>query len=684
MRIRSEHDGSVSGTVTSESVACGIDTSGLAHIMNVLSGLYVDAPAAVLREYCTNALDSHRQAGNPDPIRVTLPSPLNPLLTIHDSGVGLSEDDILAVYATYGASSKRHSDDQVGAFGLGAKSAFTLGQQFTVTGVKDGQRTLALFALNGEGIPTVSIQWRENTDQPDGVVVQIAVTDVDSVRAAAPPLFSTWSPGTVLVDGEQPHSVYDNGTDMGNGIVVADPIEEDTTEQRRLTIVMGSIGYPVTSDIARTLYYSLPEHLHSTLSLAARTRGGIYATVDIGDVDIAPSREGMKTTDRTMRRLRRVIEDIHHGVWQTLRDRVNAAPSMAAAAFAFGHFQRQIPVQDNYTVQWRGHPLDRSVDLPYVSSRYAPDRACFEHQRSSSRLWLRDDLRSVLVVTNVPDGKAETAIRHAKAFHTAADQPDHLLLIFSQAAQGTHEWFEFGTAEGFRTIHYDEYMSSGKEAPSGYRKPRGELHYQVLTAHGGHDQHCTADQIAARGRPVVTVDGHDKLTGSLALAAFREHVLSGTTPVLLTHGRTSSALARRLGSSIEVRHIGEETKRVAAQLLSSVTDDDRDCYRAEFHVNADRRNVGQDSAALSILTNSEDRITNPRARAILDAVKRGRELTATEKHRQTILRAAARAAPEHAQKVLPALSTVTREFPLLWGCREEDAEHVIAYINALT
>jgi len=54
------------------------------------------------------------------------------------------------VYARYGASTKRGTNDQVGAFGLGCKSAFTLGQQFVVTAVKDGQRTVALFAGGGD------------------------------------------------------------------------------------------------------------------------------------------------------------------------------------------------------------------------------------------------------------------------------------------------------------------------------------------------------------------------------------------------------------------------------------------------------------------------------------------------------------------------------------------------------
>ena len=96
-----------------------IDPSGMAHVMSILTNLYADAPLAVLREYATNARDSHVAAGTDRPIEVDLPSDLNPTLVIRDFGVGLSEAEIIDVYARYGASTKRDTNDQVGAFGLG-------------------------------------------------------------------------------------------------------------------------------------------------------------------------------------------------------------------------------------------------------------------------------------------------------------------------------------------------------------------------------------------------------------------------------------------------------------------------------------------------------------------------------------------------------------------------------------
>ena len=56
------------GTETQD-VRMSLDTQSIQHLMAVLTDLYSDPVLAVIREYATNARDSHIEAGNPDPIR---------------------------------------------------------------------------------------------------------------------------------------------------------------------------------------------------------------------------------------------------------------------------------------------------------------------------------------------------------------------------------------------------------------------------------------------------------------------------------------------------------------------------------------------------------------------------------------------------------------------------------------
>ena len=71
---------------TGQATRMSIDESATAHLMDVLTKLYSDPELAVLREYSTNAWDSHIAAGVKRPIEVTLPTRFNPILTIRDYG----------------------------------------------------------------------------------------------------------------------------------------------------------------------------------------------------------------------------------------------------------------------------------------------------------------------------------------------------------------------------------------------------------------------------------------------------------------------------------------------------------------------------------------------------------------------------------------------------------------------
>jgi sensor histidine kinase regulating citrate/malate metabolism len=94
--------------------AMSFDENSVAHLMSVLTDLYSDPELAVIREYSTNALDSHIAAGVDRPIEITLPNGLSPFFKIRDYGTGMDASDIETIYSKYGASTKRESDTQVG------------------------------------------------------------------------------------------------------------------------------------------------------------------------------------------------------------------------------------------------------------------------------------------------------------------------------------------------------------------------------------------------------------------------------------------------------------------------------------------------------------------------------------------------------------------------------------------
>ena len=136
------------------------------------SGLYANKIRAIIRELGCNAVDSHVAAGVPDtPFDVHLPTNLAPHFAIRDYGTGLSHDQVLNIYTTYFESTKTHSNDFIGALGLGSKSPFSYTDNFTVTAIQDGKKGIYSAYINDQGVPSVALMHTEDTDEPNGVGV---------------------------------------------------------------------------------------------------------------------------------------------------------------------------------------------------------------------------------------------------------------------------------------------------------------------------------------------------------------------------------------------------------------------------------------------------------------------------------------------------------------------------------
>lgn len=119
-----------------ESLPMEMSRKAGSHIVQSLIRMYKDSLSAAIREYSSNALDSHIKAGNTAPIEVTLPTSENPNLVIKDYGVGLDRDG-LGTFVLIGESTKQASPGETGKYGMGCKSALALAPYFTVLAVKD-------------------------------------------------------------------------------------------------------------------------------------------------------------------------------------------------------------------------------------------------------------------------------------------------------------------------------------------------------------------------------------------------------------------------------------------------------------------------------------------------------------------------------------------------------------------
>ena len=268
----------------------GISIKDQVHIMRIMRDkLYSDKPLAVLREYGANAWDAHREAGCPErPIQVTLPTSLENSLIIRDFGPGLSEEDIYEVFVQYGASSKRESNEGVGMFGIGAKSAFSYNDQYSVTSWHGGTKSVYSGVLDESDMGVMSKLWEEPCDAGEtGVEIKVPVRPKDRhlFLDKARTLYSYFDPQPEInIDLPTPMKDLDPlGAISPNGI---------PGSAHRWVAVMGCVPYTVS-------WVDLADELKERdLTAVAEKLYGILR-FDVGDVDISASREALEYTDKT-------------------------------------------------------------------------------------------------------------------------------------------------------------------------------------------------------------------------------------------------------------------------------------------------------------------------------------------------------------------------------------------------
>lgn len=75
----------------------------------LIDGLYSNKIRAVIRELCSNAADSHIDAGQIKPFKVSIPTSLDPVFRVRDFGTALRHDQVMHLYTTIFQSTKRRT-----------------------------------------------------------------------------------------------------------------------------------------------------------------------------------------------------------------------------------------------------------------------------------------------------------------------------------------------------------------------------------------------------------------------------------------------------------------------------------------------------------------------------------------------------------------------------------------------
>lgn len=554
--------------INGTAVNMSFDAGSLQHLMGIMTNLYSNKKQSVLREYVANGIDSHKDAGYDGPVLVTLPTEWKPNLVIQDFGVGLSKDDLVSVYAKYGASTKRDSNTGIGGFGIGGKSAFTVASQFVVSGVKNGVKTTAIFAQGEAGGNVTILEADEATDAPNGVTVSIGVNDeFHEWETVAAGLFSTFPKGSVLVNGSEPISLFDGNEFLQ---VTDNLFANASSEGGYIKVVMGGIAYPADSNMVYKLRKSIyGTDLMDTWKAIYNGTLSLVVISDIGSVDITPSREALQDSDKTIAVLKNALVEYKNNIKCTIETLVDSAPN-AIEAGKIIRAHKDFLTDPEKGITYKGSVLPYKIEIKSANITSATGRNGKATARLNSliNLYIIQDMDNYLVVTGCDEKTNENALRIG-AIHIFKET-DYKGIILSADDSGSQEWFSWGKGGAIETITIDEYkelVKQHKPARSGGTIERDVTTYRARV--DGKWSHLSLAELKKINRRVVVCEYYESVDHGSPL--FEKSVDSTDVIVELNSRQQSTAMLKRLPGSIRPRDLIKFNAQKIVEGISQAT-----------------------------------------------------------------------------------------------------------------
>jgi hypothetical protein len=215
------------------------------------SKLYSNPIQTLVQEYVSNARDANREAKATRPIRITVPTHTDMTLIIRDFGPGLTPERVDAVFCKYGKSTKRNDSNQVGGFGIGAKSAWAYTDSFTVVTYVDGTAYHYVAHVASDHAGSLDLISEHPTQEPNGTEIHVAakLTDISAFAAAIARCTQYWKdhekPEIINRSWEEPK--YLMRLNDGNGRNI-DVLDKSAWSYGEIKIVIDGIPYPMPKE----------------------------------------------------------------------------------------------------------------------------------------------------------------------------------------------------------------------------------------------------------------------------------------------------------------------------------------------------------------------------------------------------------------------------------------------------
>lgn len=266
--------------------------------------LYEYKIRTLVQEYISNARDAMREVGKGNNFDITIPTRLSPVFKVRDYGPGISPDRMDNVFRLYGSSTKRSSNNQTGGFGIGAKSAWSYTDSFTVISVVDGiKRSYVAHTGSGNNGQIDLVDTCETTEA-NGTEIQVAVKgyDVEEFRNSVFRAVYFWADRpTIKGELQVPERVL--------GHVVSDLVEVIEMDAIPNGLVSGYdiAAIAVVDGIIYPMNNSLTNKCPSFAKVQAMLKNTLVMHFGNGTVEVSASRESIADSKVTVENLEKLL-----------------------------------------------------------------------------------------------------------------------------------------------------------------------------------------------------------------------------------------------------------------------------------------------------------------------------------------------------------------------------------------
>jgi hypothetical protein len=312
--------------------------------------LYGNKIEAIIREIGCNAVDAHVMVNTPTrPFDVKLPDIFDQIFYIRDYGPGLSHRDIVGdievdddgnerysggLYNTYFESTKTGTNDFIGALGLGSKSPFSYVANFLVESFQDGVHRVYSCFKDSNNLPAVVLLATNTTTEENGLKVSLSVKELDVSKflLAARNIFSLFEVAPNIIGDPDWKPIELKEALSGSNWKLLETSSDYVSIPR---IVQGNIGYPLDVKLLQELD-ELSDDAKRLLNIP------LLIYVNIGDVDIAASRESLSYDKQTIQTVCQLLQQCYDELYSQVIYKFSGCNTHTDAVFTFNKLRRSM------------------------------------------------------------------------------------------------------------------------------------------------------------------------------------------------------------------------------------------------------------------------------------------------------------------------------------------------------